>query len=339
MKFIDEVTITVHAGNGGNGCVSFHRARFIAKGRPNGGDGGGGGSVYIVAKENLNTLIDLRTRHFFEAQNGSNGMGSDRTGKRGSDLKISVPVGTMVYAKQSGELIGDITEVDCPVLVARGGRSGVGNAHFKSAINRTPRQSTPGDLGEERELRLELRLLADVGLVGLPNAGKSTLLNAVSAAHPKIADYPFTTLVPMLGVVSVGDWHSFVMADLPGLIEGAAQGTGLGTQFLRHVQRTHVLLQLVDIGTASIEQAVTAVKTIEHELAQSDANLMQYPRWLVCTKIDLLSQEHAADKTQQLLAALEWEQPTFSLSAVSRQGTSDLTQAIMLYLDNEQSNE
>ena len=285
----------------------------------------------------MNTLIDLRSRHFFKAPHGSPGGGKDCTGKKGADLNIPVPVGTVVHDKHSGDLIGDIIKAEQTMLVAHGGSYGLGNAHFKSATNRTPRQSTPGVLGEERDLALELKLLADVGLVGLPNAGKSTLLNAVSAAHPKIADYPFTTLVPMLGVVSVGAWQSFVMADLPGLIAGAARGAGLGFQFLRHIQRTRLLLHIVDIGTASVDEAVLAVRTIEEELAKSSTDLSKYPRWLVGTKTDLMVDAEAAAIQKRLVSALDWAHPVFMVSAVSGKGLRPLIESIMVYLDDEQN--
>ena len=264
MKFVDEVTIRVKAGDGGNGCVSFRREKYIEFGGPNGGDGGDGGDVYLVAEQNLNTLVDFRHERYYEAQRGENGMGNQMTGRRGEDREISVPVGTVVYDNETGELIGDLTSAGQKLLVAKGGWHGLGNLRYKSSTNRAPRQSKPGTPGELRTLRLELKLLADVGLLGLPNAGKSTLISAVSAARPKIADYPFTTLYPNLGVVRVGALQSFVMADIPGLIEGAAEGAGLGIQFLRHLSRTSLLLHVVDIAPMAEEnEPVKAIHTIE----------------------------------------------------------------------------
>lgn len=334
MKFIDEATITAQAGKGGDGCVSFHRARFIPRGRPNGGDGGDGGSVYLIAKPNLNTLADLRSQHFFKAYAGGNGMGSDRTGKKGADLYIPVPPGTLIYDCYDGALICDLTAPEQTQLVARGGRGGLGNARFKSATNRSPTQSLPGEPGEERDLSLELKLLADVGLVGLPNAGKSTLLAAVSAAHPKIADYPFTTTAPLLGVVSPGGWQSFVMADLPGLIEGASAGIGLGARFLRHIQRTRLLLHVVDVGGGDVQAIAEAVRTVEAELRQSQERLDQYPRWLVLSKTDLLSSEVVAELKDDLVKSLRWTQPAFAVSAVARRGLQTLIQSVLNYLDD-----
>ena len=292
MKFVDEVTIRVKAGDGGNGCVSFRREKYIEFGGPNGGDGGDGGDVYLVAERNLNTLVDFRHERYYEAQRGENGMGNQMTGKRGDDKEISVPVGTVVYDDETGELIGDLTEPEQKLLVAKGGWHGLGNLRYKSSTNRAPRQCKPGTPGELRTLRMELKLLADVGLLGLPNAGKSTLISAVSAARPKIADYPFTTLYPNLGVVRVGALQSFVMADIPGLIEGAAEGAGLGIQFLRHLSRTSLLLHVVDVAPMAEEnEPVRAVRTIEAELEKYSDELAKYPRWLVLNKIDVLPPE------------------------------------------------
>ena len=341
MKFVDEVTIRVKAGDGGNGCVSFRREKYIEFGGPNGGDGGDGGDVYLVAEQNLNTLVDFRHERYYEAQRGENGMGNQMTGRRGEDREISVPVGTVVYDNETGELIGDLTSAGQKLLVAKGGWHGLGNLRYKSSTNRAPRQSKPGTPGELRILRLELKLLADVGLLGLPNAGKSTLISAVAAARPKIADYPFTTLYPNLGVVRVGALQSFVMADIPGLIEGAAEGAGLGIQFLRHLSRTSLLLHVVDIAPMAEEnEPVKAIHTIEAELEKYSDELAQYPRWLVLNKIDVLPVEEREKRCQEIVDALNWTAPVFRISAATGEGTQDLCFQIMQYLDEhaEQQN-
>lgn len=341
MKFVDEVTIRVKAGDGGNGCVSFRREKYIEFGGPNGGDGGDGGDVYLVAEQNLNTLVDFRHERYYEAQRGENGMGNQMTGRRGEDREISVPVGTVVYDNETGELIGDLTSAGQKLLVAKGGWHGLGNLRYKSSTNRAPRQSKPGTPGELRTLRLELKLLADVGLLGLPNAGKSTLISAVSAARPKIADYPFTTLYPNLGVVRVGALQSFVMADIPGLIEGAAEGAGLGIQFLRHLSRTSLLLHVVDIAPMAEEnEPVKAIHTIEAELEKYSDELAQYPRWLVLNKIDVLPVEEREKRCQEIVDALNWTAPVFRISAATGEGTQNLCFQIMQYLDEhaEQQN-
>ena len=341
MKFVDEVTIRVKAGDGGNGCVSFRREKYIEFGGPNGGDGGDGGDVYLVAEQNLNTLVDFRHERYYEAQRGENGMGNQMTGRRGEDREISVPVGTVVYDNETGELIGDLTSAGQKLLVAKGGWHGLGNLRYKSSTNRAPRQSKPGTPGELRTLRLELKLLADVGLLGLPNAGKSTLISSVSAARPKIADYPFTTLYPNLGVVRVGALQSFVMADIPGLIEGAAEGAGLGIQFLRHLSRTSLLLHVVDIAPMAEEnEPVKAIHTIETELEKYSDELAQYPRWLVLNKIDVLPVEEREKRCQEIVDALNWTAPVFRISAATGEGTQDLCFQIMQYLDEhaEQQN-
>ncbi len=341
MKFVDEVSIRVKAGDGGNGCVSFRREKYIEFGGPNGGDGGDGGDVYLVAEQNLNTLVDFRHERYYEAQRGENGMGNQMTGRRGEDREISVPVGTVVYDNETGELIGDLTSAGQKLLVAKGGWHGLGNLRYKSSTNRAPRQSKPGTPGELRTLRLELKLLADVGLLGLPNAGKSTLITAVSAARPKIADYPFTTLYPNLGVVRVGALQSFVMADIPGLIEGAAEGAGLGIQFLRHLSRTSLLLHVVDIAPMAEEnEPVKAIHTIEAELEKYSDELAQYPRWLVLNKIDVLPVEEREKRCQEIVDALNWTAPVFRISAATGEGTQDLCFQIMQYLDEhaEQQN-
>lgn len=334
MQFVDEVVIRVKAGDGGNGCVSFRREKYIEYGGPNGGDGGDGGDVYLVAERNLNTLVDFRHERYYEAQRGENGMGNNMTGKRGDDKEIKVPVGTVAYDEETGELIGDLTEAGQRLMVAKGGWHGLGNLRYKSSVNRAPRQSKPGTPGELRVLRLELKLLADVGLLGLPNAGKSTLISAVSAARPKIADYPFTTLYPNLGVVRVGELQSFVMADIPGLIEGAAEGAGLGIQFLRHLSRTSLLLHVVDVAPLAEEnEPVQAVRTIENELEKYSDELANYPRWLVLNKIDVLPPEEREPRCQEIVDALGWEGPVFRISAATVEGTQNLCFHIMQYLD------
>jgi GTP-binding protein len=341
MKFVDEVSIRVKAGDGGNGCVSFRREKYIEFGGPNGGDGGDGGDVYLVAEQNLNTLIDFRHERYYEAQRGENGMGNQMTGRRGEDKEIKVPVGTVVYDDETGELIGDLTVAGQKLLVAKGGWHGLGNLRYKSSTNRAPRQSKPGTPGELRTLRLELKLLADVGLLGLPNAGKSTLITAVSAARPKIADYPFTTLYPNLGVVRVGALQSFVMADIPGLIEGAAEGAGLGIQFLRHLSRTSLLLHVVDIAPMAEEnEPVKAIHTIEAELEKYSDELARYPRWLVLNKIDVLPVEEREKRCQEIVDSLNWTAPVFRISAATGEGTQNLCFQIMQYLDEhaEQQN-
>ncbi len=337
MKLVDEAEIEVIAGNGGNGCVGFRREKFIPLGGPDGGDGGNGGSVWLVADENLNTLVDFRHERIFRAQRGENGMGRQMYGKGGEDRIITVPVGTVVTNVETDEVIGDLTRHGDRLLVARGGKGGLGNMHFKSSVNRAPRQATPGEAGEHRTLRLELKLLADVGLLGFPNAGKSTFIRAVSAATPKVADYPFTTLYPNLGVVSVEAHRSFVIADIPGLIEGAADGAGLGAQFLRHLQRTRLLLHLVDIspmeggveGVSPVEQ----VRAIERELGKHDPELLAKARWLVLNKADLMFEDEARAAAAQIVAELGWEQPWFLVSALGREGTWPIMLEVMTFLD------
>jgi GTP-binding protein len=342
MKLVDEAEITVTAGNGGNGCVSFRREKFIPLGGPNGGDGGKGGDVWLQADENLNTLVDFRHQKQFRAHRGEGGMGSQMYGKGGEDEVIPVPVGTVVHNVDTDEVIGDLTEHGQRLLVARGGQGGLGNMHFKSSVNRSPRRSTPGGEGEQRTLRLELKLLADVGLLGFPNAGKSTFIRAVSAATPKVADYPFTTLYPNLGVVSVEPHRSFVIADIPGLIEGAADGAGLGSVFLRHVQRTRLLLHLVDI--APMEGGVEAspveqVRAIEHELRKYDPEMLDKPRWLVLNKSDLMFEHEARTLAEQVVAELGWTQPWFLTSAIGREGTWPVMLAVQAFLDRQREEE
>jgi GTP-binding protein len=339
MKLVDEAEIEVAAGDGGNGCVSFRREKFVPLGGPDGGDGGGGGSVWLVADENLNTLVDFRHQTSFRARRGENGMGQQMYGRGAEDLVITVPVGTVVSNVATDEVIGDLTRHGQRLLVAQGGRGGLGNMHFKSSINRSPRRSTPGEAGETRTLRLELKLLADVGLLGFPNAGKSTFIRAVSAATPKVADYPFTTLYPNLGVVSIEPHRSFVIADIPGLIEGAADGVGLGVQFLKHLQRTRLLLHLVDIapmaggveGVDPIEQ----VRAIERELGRYDPELLAKPRWLVLNKADLMAADEAVARARGIVEALAWQGPWYLVSAIGRDGTWPIMQAAMAALDRQ----
>ncbi len=341
MKFVDEATISVQAGNGGHGCLSFRREKFIEKGGPDGGDGGDGGNVFLVAHDGINTLADFRVARNFKAGNGKPGAGSNRTGRSGDDLDVIVPCGTVVHEVDTGEMIGDLTEAGRRLMVAEAGRGGYGNTRFKSSINRAPRKITQGSPGEQRHLRLELKLLADVGLLGLPNAGKSTLIRSMSAARPKVADYPFTTLHPNLGVVAVGPLQSFVMADVPGLIEGAAEGAGLGIQFLKHLQRTKLLLHLVDIAPIDPDaDPVSDFRAIEHELVRFSEDMSEKPRWLILNKTDLLRKEDIARIRSDLLDQLNWDGPVFETSAVSGDGTKKLAQAVMRELEkmvNEES--
>jgi len=333
MKFVDEAIIKVLAGDGGNGCISFRREKFIPFGGPDGGDGGSGGSVWLVADEGLNTLVDFRHQRAFKAQRGENGMGSDMYGKGGGDTEVRVPIGTVVTNVDTDEIIGDLTEHGQRLLVAQGGKGGLGNIHFKSSVNRAPRKSTPGTPGEVRELKLELKLLADVGLLGFPNAGKSTFIRAVSAATPRVADYPFTTLHPNLGVVSLGPDQSFVIADIPGLIEGAAEGVGLGIQFLRHVARTRLLLHLVDIAPIDGSDVVEQVRAIEHELEKFDAELLDRPRWLVLNKADVLPEDERQAVAEDIVQRLGWTQPWFLVSAIARDNTLPVCQQIQRFFE------
>jgi GTP-binding protein len=338
MRFVDEVTIKVIAGDGGNGIVHFHRAKFIPKGGPDGGDGGDGGSVYLVGSSDLNTLADFRHVRTYEAERGKNGQGSNMTGAAGADKYVPVPVGTLVYDLDTEELIGDITEHEQTLLVARGGFHGLGNQRFKSSVNRTPRQCTHGSKGERRELRLELKVLADVGLLGLPNAGKSTLIRAISSARPKVADYPFTTLYPNLGVVRVDTNRSFVVADIPGLIEGAAEGAGLGIQFLKHLSRTRILLHIIDIAPFDDSDPVTDARKILHELEKFNPDLLNEPRWLVLNKLDLMLKEDAELRCRDIVQRLDWQGPVYEISAISGDGTRELVFDIMNYLEeNDES--
>jgi GTP-binding protein len=329
MKFVDEVTIDVIAGDGGSGCASFRREKFIPFGGPNGGDGGRGGSVLAVADRNLNTLVDFRYTRRFEARNGEQGRGSDQFGAAAADIVLRVPVGTIITDIDSGQVITELLVAEEQVLLAKGGDGGFGNLHFKTSTNRAPRQKTPGWPGELRKLKLELRLLADVGLLGMPNAGKSTLIAAISNARPKVADYPFTTLHPNLGVVRVGPDQSFVVADIPGLIEGAAEGAGLGHQFLRHLQRTRLLLHVVDI--APFDETTDAVKqarAIVAELKKYDPALHAKPRWLVLNKIDMVAAEAREGLVNDFVRRLKWKGPVFQISALTRDGCDPLVRAV-----------
>ncbi len=334
MKFVDEATIRVQAGNGGHGCLSFRREKFIDKGGPDGGDGGDGGNVFLVANAGVNTLADFRVARKLKAGNGQPGAGRNRTGKSGDDLDVIVPCGTVVHEVDTGEIIGDLTEAGQRLMVAEAGKRGYGNTRFKSSTNRAPRKTTQGSAGEKRHLKLELKLLADVGLLGLPNAGKSTLIRAMSAARPKVADYPFTTLHPNLGVVAVGPLRSFVMADVPGLIEGAAEGAGLGIQFLKHLQRTKLLLHLVDIAPLDPDaDPANDIRAIEQELIRFSEDVSEKPRWLVLNKTDLLAEEDIATVRGQLVKQLKWDGLVFETSAVSGAGTETLAQAVMRELE------
>lgn len=334
MKFVDEATIKVRAGDGGNGCVSFWREKYIPKGGPDGGDGGDGGSVYLIANSNLNTLADFRHVRSFQAERGKNGMGRNMTGRKGDDCEIVVPVGTLVRDVDTDEIIGDLVADGQRLLVAQGGFHGIGNTRFKSSVNRTPRQSTPGSQGEIRSLQLELKLLADVGLLGMPNAGKSTLIRAISSARPRVADYPFTTLYPNLGVVSIESHRSFVVADIPGLIEGAADGAGLGVQFLKHLSRTSLLLHLLDV--APLDENVDPVdefRKIEAELAKFSEDLAARDRWLVLNKIDLLPEDEREARCRDVVERLGWQGPVFYISGISKLGTQELSYRLMEELE------
>lgn len=328
MQFVDEAQIFVEAGRGGNGIASFRREKYIPFGGPNGGDGGDGGSIIFVADANLNTLVDFRFTKRFKAQNGQAGMGNQKTGRAGEDLVIHVPIGTMVTDLNTQEQIGDLTENGQELMVAKGGRHGLGNIHFKSSTNRTPRQHTLGEDGELRELLLEMTVLADVGLLGLPNAGKSSLISAVSAARPKVADYPFTTLYPNLGVVRVSAENSFVIADIPGLIEGAAEGAGLGVQFLKHLSRTGLLLHVLDIAPLDGSDPVEAVRVVEKELEKFSEELAGKDRWLILNKTDLLLDEEADERCDDIIQRLGWDGEVYRISAVERKGTDELMQKI-----------
>jgi GTP-binding protein len=332
MKFIDEATIKLFAGDGGNGVATFRREKYEPMGGPNGGDGGHGGSIYLEADRNINTLVDYRYTRSFRAQRGENGRGSDCYGAGGEDMVLRVPVGTVISDKASAQTLVDLAEHGQRALLAKGGKGGLGNIHFKSSTNRSPRQCTKGEPGEEIELYLELKVLADVGLLGMPNAGKSTFIRSVSAAKPKVADYPFTTLHPNLGVVRVDTNRSFVIADIPGLIEGAAEGAGLGHQFLRHLARTRLLLHIVDL--APFDEAVDPVgeaKAIVEELRKYDEELYNKPRWLILNKVDML--ENSAEKVAEFVKAYSWQGKCFAISAINGAGCKELVYAIMEHIE------
>ena len=335
MKFVDEALITVQAGKGGNGCMSFRREKYIPKGGPDGGDGGDGGSIFVEADSGLNTLIDYRFTRHYKAQNGEGGQGRQCTGSKGEDLVLKVPVGTTIVDVDTDEVLADLTTVGQVEKIAQGGWHGLGNTRFKSSVNRAPRQTTKGSEGELRNVRLELRVLADVGLLGLPNAGKSTLIRSISAAKPKVANYPFTTLVPNLGVVRTEAHRSFVVADIPGIIEGAAEGAGLGIRFLKHLARNRVLLHLVDMApwdeVTPAEAAVTAV----NELNKFSPTLADQPRWLLLNKIDMVPEEELEERCQSVIDALEWDGPVFRISAINKQGTDLLVHQLQDYLDEK----
>ncbi len=336
MKFIDEATIHIRAGDGGRGMASFRREKYVPEGGPDGGDGGRGGSIIAVADRNINTLIDYRYAHTHKAKNGEPGRGADQYGRGADDIVLRMPVGTVVIAIETGELVADLAVDGQSVVLAKGGQGGLGNIHFKSSTNRAPRQYTLGEEGEEKELKLELKVLADVGLLGMPNAGKSTFIRAVSNARPKVADYPFTTLHPNLGVVRATDKVDFVIADVPGLIEGAAEGAGLGIQFLKHLQRTRLLLHLVDIAPYdSASDPVKEVRAIAAELKKYDAGLHAKPRWLVLNKIDLIAEpKERAARITDVVRRLRWKGPVFAVSAMKGDGCRDLTRQVGEYLES-----
>lgn len=333
MKFVDEAVVKIHAGKGGNGCLSFRREKYIPKGGPDGGDGGDGGSVIIEADESLNTLVDYRYQPQYRGESGASGKGRNCSGKAGEDLILKVPIGTAAYDEGTHELIGDLTRHKERLLIAQGGRGGLGNTHFKSSTNRAPRQTIPGTPGEEREVRLELNVIADVGLLGLPNAGKSTFIRSVSAATPKVADYPFTTLTPNLGVVKLGQQQNFVIADIPGLIEGAAMGQGLGIRFLKHIMRTRLLLHIVDMLPFEGTPAEHA-QTIASELEKFSPTLAQHDRWLVLNKMDMIDEAEREQKAQEVIDALNWTGPVYQISAINKQGTEPLCYDILKHVES-----
>ena len=333
MKFVDEAHIHVEAGKGGNGCVSFRREKYIPKGGPDGGNGGVGGSLYMVADNDLNTLVDYRYTRRYKAQNGEQGRGGQCTGAKGEDTLLRVPVGTTIVDEDTHEVIGDLTEVGQTILVAKGGHNGIGNTCFKSSTNRAPRIATPGKMGEARNIKLELKVIADVGLLGMPNAGKSTFIRSVSHARPKVADYPFTTLVPNLGVVSVQKHRSFVVADIPGLIEGAAEGAGLGIRFLKHLARCRILLHVVDVVPVDGSDPVDAARAIISELNEFSSALYERERWLVLNKLDMVPEEKRDELCERIVSELGWEGPVYRVSAISGDGTQQLCQNIMTFVE------
>lgn len=333
MKFVDEAIIQVESGKGGNGIVSFRREKYIPFGGPDGGDGGNGGSVYFEATDQLNTLVDFRHQRFYKADNGQNGQSKERTGRAGDDLTIQVPIGTQVYEADTSEFIGELLNNGDRLLVAKGGFHGLGNARFKSSVNRAPRQSTNGTEAQRLKLKLELKVLADVGLLGLPNAGKSTFIRSVSAAKPKVADYPFTTLYPNLGVVSLSPHRSFVIADIPGIIEGASEGAGLGIQFLKHISRTGLLLHFIDIAPFDESDPIAHFRSIEQELEKFDSELIDKERWLVINKCDLIDEQQREQQINHIVEQLQWDKPYYAISAVNSEGTKDLCEAIMQHIE------
>ena len=339
MKFVDEVVISVEAGKGGNGCLSFRREKFVAKGGPDGGDGGDGGSVWVEADGNLNTLVDYRFQRRYKAENGQQGMSRNCTGAKGEELVLKVPLGTTVIDEDTQEVLCDLSEIGQREKVAQGGFHGLGNTRFKSSVNRAPRQTTNGSMGESRNLKLELKVLADVGLLGLPNAGKSTFIRAVSAAKPKVANYPFTTLVPNLGVVRLEADRSFVVADIPGLIEGAADGAGLGVRFLKHLARTQILLHLVDMAPWDGVAPADSAKSIINELNKFSPALAQQERWLLLNKLDLVPAEERETRCRELIEALDWQGPVFEISAIQQQGTTAVCHAVMEHIEQRQERE
>lgn len=335
MKFVDEASIVVEAGKGGNGCMSFRREKYVPKGGPDGGDGGHGGSVILVADDAVNTLVDYRYVRRYKAETGQDGMGREMSGKKGEDTYLKVPVGTTVIDEDTMETLGDLTEQGQELKVAQGGTRGLGNIHFKSSVNRAPRQTTKGTMGESRNLKLEMKVIADVGLLGLPNAGKSTFIRAVSAAKPKVADYPFTTLVPNLGVVSVAKHKSFVVADIPGLIEGASEGAGLGIRFLKHLVRTRILLHIVDMNPYDGTTPADNAKAIINELDKFSPELAERERWLVLNKLDLVPEEEREERCQAVIDELGWQGPVYKIAAISKQGTQQIVFDIMSFLDEK----
>ncbi|OGV34314.1 MAG: GTPase ObgE [Legionellales bacterium RIFCSPHIGHO2_12_FULL_35_11] len=335
MKFVDEATIKIDAGNGGNGCLSFRREKFVPRGGPDGGDGGDGGSVYFRATNSLNTLINFRYTRHYKAENGQHGMGSNCNGKKGEDLYVDVPVGTLAYDIDTGELLADLKNHNETIKIAQGGFHGLGNTRYKSSINRAPRQTSPGSAGEQRHIRLELRVLADVGLLGLPNAGKSTLIRSISSAKPKVGDYPFTTMHPNLGVVRVSHEKSFVVADIPGLIEGSAEGAGLGHRFLKHLSRTCLLLHLIDIAPLDETDPLQNAKIILDELKAYNPDLLEKPRWLVFNKIDILPDKSAQQEViNRVVSGLNWQKKYYVVSGINGEGTKELCYDLMRAIDD-----
>ena len=333
MKFVDETSISVEAGKGCNGCLSFRREKYIPKGGPDGGDGGHGGSVFLVADEGVNTLVDYRYVRRYKAETGQGGMGREMSGKAGEHLYLKVPVGTTIIDEDTQEVLGDLTEDGAELMVAEGGVRGLGNIHFKSSVNRAPRQTTTGTDGESRNLKLEMKVLADVGLLGLPNAGKSTFIRAVSAAKPKVADYPFTTMIPNLGVVSVAKHKSFVVADIPGLIEGASEGAGLGIRFLKHLVRTRILLHIVDMHPYDESSPAENAKVIVNELEKFSPEMVKRERWLLLNKLDLVPEDEREQRCKEVTDALNWTGPVYPISAISKEGTQQISFDIMSFLD------